>query len=258
MNSLPSVMNARYQVGDPANVPGYLHVSDMLEDRHLIGRLLPLRDRVAADLDRWTRIRNPFLPRVVRYLTLPRHYLALLEAPGKETFPMSTIKATRLRTGELGQVFLSLLQAVRFLDEIGLLHPGLELSSIFIDPQGKTLLFGHESAYPRDQDLSEKRLPNLDLRYASPELLAHGTRGSASEIYHLAALMVHFITGQTMRPHAPFPGVTRCYRYLGRVWDQVLGAMLHPDPAVRPDWAELMRQVQHIPVFRHNQEIGSL
>lgn len=244
MQSIPAVMNARYQVHKSERIPGYVDVTDIIHDKPLMGRVLPKIKGVEEALFTWTHQVHPCFAEIYRYLVFDNHYLALMEPLG-EVAPLLELKPTRMKPETVVTLFLNLVSAFHFLSSRGLYHPHLDLSKMFYGGERRPLIIvGHEVCLAKDALQAEDPLANLDVRYAAPELMARKTRTAETEVYHLGALFIHFLTGRILPPGETFSGVTQILRKLKKSWDPILASMLEPEPSLRPAWSELWEAVQ--------------
>ena len=242
MVKIPSIMNARYRIEKKETIPGYIRITDTIHQKELMGRLLPKIKTVETSLRRWSRYTHPCFAQVFRYLEYPSNYLVIMRPIEPGSLPLSELKPVRLKTETLVDILINLIHAYHFLFSRDLYHPQLDLSKIYYHERFPVRIVGHETALPMDILGSDDQITNLDIRYTAPEMLLSKTRTPKSDMYHLAALICHFLTGKSLTPNGRFKGITQHFRKLRKPWDALLAAMLHDDPLSRPDWREILDQ----------------
>ena len=236
MTSFPPVINARYEVGSES--AGFVQVRDVLDDKLLMGRLLPKTRPAAGMLDFWTNTFHPLFQPVYRCLDLGSNVLVLMPTlEGWQT--LDSLPVIRIKGPQLATIFQQLATALVFLHEQHLIHPRLDLAAVYVDENHRLQITGHEACLPWVSGPAH----TLDARYAAPELMENHNRSHKSDVYHLGALFYHFLSGSIAPRDQPYVAITKKYRSIKKAWDDLLEGMLASDPEQRPSWSQINDRV---------------
>jgi len=242
LGRIPSLMNARYRPDGQSEIPNYLRIEDIIQKKSYLGRLLPKNEARSEVLQSLARQPHPAFADVVRFLDWEGQYLVILpELAGFQ--PLGQVSPTKLKSKTIAQIFLNLISAFRWLRWHKLRHPHLDLNHVMVNGEGSIQILGLEGGYRPGGSLEVAAVPHVDIRYAAPEVIARQSPGEKSDVFHLGALCHHFLTGRPCTRKKPYEGVRSSNRKLKKDWDDLLGAMLDPDPAIRPDWKTVWGRV---------------
>ena len=242
MDRIPSIMNVRYDVKGLSRFAGYLDIDDRIQGKEVLGRQLPLIPRLEENLIRWSRISHPCFVQVFRYLKQEEGYLGIMRHPGAATRPLDKVKVTEISPQNLLVIFLQLAHSFRFLSEQKVFHPSLDCSKILYTKGQPIRIIGHEACVPLEW--MTNNMQSMDARYLPPELFVSNHRTQKTDVYYLAALWIHFLTGNPPKHYkgvATLPGSIRKNR---RFWTSLLSDMLCRDAVVRLDWSDVFDRLR--------------
>jgi len=238
---IPSVMHARYLVGEEASIPGYVKIRDRFHDKDLLGRFLPKMSKVEEALTRWSQLSHPCFAQIFRYLEMEQKLLAIMRPLEEDAVPLRALNSHRLRNEVLADIFLRLVNAYCFLSAQNLFIPYLDLSKIYYHEAYPVRILGHEASVTNRSPRQDDQMTTLDIRYNAPEMVNRRARTPKSDVYHLGALFYHFLSGRVAKPYDDYEPIGKRRRTLRRAWDDLLERMMRHEPSARPDWETLWR-----------------
>lgn len=242
---------SRFDIVDGPDSQGYISLLDNLRARKFKGRYLPNIPVVQRNLEKWVGLRHPAFVRILAAYQDASRVLVLMDDFNAEE-NLAHVEASRLKVDEVASIFLRICRAMDFLSFEGIQVPRLSLSCMTWEPETGLRLFGQESASSEHPHAGESV---LDLRYAAPELVHPCEPEPASAVFQAAALFIHFMTGNPHRHDRPFEPLTPRYRKLKGHWDNLLQAMVCPDPSQRPSFKQVEDTVFELLPSGANQKL---
>jgi serine/threonine protein kinase len=200
----------------------YLAYERTLDRRVALKELFPRqyvaridRTRVAAaspsERTRFEQAQRDFIGEARRIAKFHHDHIVrihhLFQANGTAYFVMDYIEGSNFRVwmernrspkeAQLAPLLGDLLSGLDYVHAHGILHQDVSPENILIDPQGRPILidFGSSRAAGQTRNAGEGEVTRAG--YSALELYVGGRRGPYTDLYALAGVMMHALTGQT-------------------------------------------------------------